>query len=178
DGFLPSVPELAGGSLPTFEPTLSSVIIGVPQQEPGVRPARALPYELDVHAANNASNHTVVLTFFNTGSATVVFHVRSGNAADPVRWYTVEPGKQLAGSWTVDSSYDLSVYGPNGFARYYTGSLGTGAVLDVVSAYDTKAHGFIELQITNVSRIRAEVSVMDAYSGQSVQKFLDTQQKF
>src|SRR5262249_45165065 len=56
DAFLPSVPELAGGSLPTFPPSLSSVIIGIPQQEPGVRLARALPYELDVHAAVNASN--------------------------------------------------------------------------------------------------------------------------
>jgi phospholipase C len=179
DAFLPSVPELAGGSLPTFHPSLSSVIIGIPQQEPGVRPARALPYELDVHAAVNASNQSVVLTFFNTGSATVVFHVRSGNAADPVRYYTVEPGKQLAGSWTVGSSYDLSVYGPNGFARYYQGSIAAGgAALDVASAYDTKAHGFIALLITNLGGTRAEVSVMDAYSGHSVQKFLDAQQKF
>ena len=78
-------------------PLWVSVIIGVPAQEKGIRPARALPYELDVHASVNASNSTVVLTFFNTGSATVVFQVRSGNAADPVRTYTVEPGKTLAG---------------------------------------------------------------------------------
>ena len=36
-----------------------------------------------------------VLTFLNTGRATVVFHARSGNPADPVRYYTVEPGKTL-----------------------------------------------------------------------------------
>src|SRR5215467_7995154 len=124
DGFLPSVPELAGGSLPTFEPTLSSVIVGVPAQEKGVRPARALPYEMDVRATVNASNHTVVLTYLNTGRATVVFHVRSGNAADPVRYYTVEPSKHLTGSWNGGSSYDLSVYGPNGFARFFKGSIG------------------------------------------------------
>ena len=178
DGFLPSVPELAGGSLPTFEPTLSSVIIGVPQQENGVRPARALPYELDVHAAVNASGHTVVLTFFNTGSSTAVFHVRSGNPADPVRYYTVEPGKQLTGSWNAGSSYDLKVYGPNGFGRFFEGSIGAGAAaLDVVAGYDTKAHGSIELQITNVGSNRAEVSVLDAYSGDSVQRFLQPQEK-
>ena len=181
DGFLPPVPELSGlqSIPPTFQPTPSSVIIGVPQQESGVRPARALPYELDVHAAVNTSNHTVVLTFFNTGNATVVFHVRSGNAMDPVRYYTVEPGKQLTGSWTVGSSYDLSVYGPNGFARHYKGSIGAGAaVLDVVSAYDTTAPGSIDLQITNVGSNRVEVSVMDAYSGDSVQRFLQPREKF
>jgi phospholipase C len=174
DSFLPPPAELAGGNTATFHPGLSGVIIGVPAQEKGVRPARALPYELNVHAAVNASNHTVVLTFFNTGGATVVFHVRSGNAADPVRYYTVEPGKQLTGSWNVASSYDLSVYGPNGFARFFHGSIGSGAAaLDVVSSYDTKNHGSIEVTITNIAASRAEVGVLDAYTGGSIQRFLD-----
>jgi phospholipase C len=64
----------------------------------------------------------------------VVFQVRSGQAADLVRTYTVEPGKQLADTWNVASSYDLSVYGPNGFVRYFKGSIGSGAAaLDVFS---------------------------------------------
>src|SRR5262249_59685709 len=46
DGFLPPVAELSGANIPnTFQPILSDVIIGVPAQEKGVRPARALPYE-------------------------------------------------------------------------------------------------------------------------------------
>ena len=118
-GFLPPVAELAGGNTTTFQPKLSDVIIGVPAQEKGTRPARALPYELNVHAAVNASAGAIVLTFSNTGQATVVFQVRSGNPADPVRTYTVEPGKQLTGSWNFVSSYDLSVYGPNGFVRFF-----------------------------------------------------------
>ncbi len=48
--YLPSVAELVGGNVNTFVPTLDSVIIGVPAQEKGIRPARALPYELNVHA--------------------------------------------------------------------------------------------------------------------------------
>ena len=139
DGYLPSVAELAGGNVNTFVPTLSDVIIGVPAQEKGIRPARALPYELDVHASVNASNSTVSLTFFNTGSATVVFQVRSGNPADAVRNYTVEPGKTLADTWSVASSYNLSVYGPNGFVRYFKGSIGSSAaVLDVRSSYGSE----------------------------------------
>ena len=168
DGYLPPPAELAGGNVSTFQPTLNSVIIGVPAQEKGIRPARALPYELDVHGSVNGSNSTVVLTFFNTGRATVVFQVRSGNAADPVRDYTVEPGKTLAGTWTVASSYHLSVYGPNGFVRYFNGSLGSGAaVLDVRSSHDRDDdRGSLEWNITNVAASDAEVHVLDAYTGE------------
>ena len=174
DDFLPSIPELAGGSLTTFIPNLSGVVPpGIPTQEKGVRPARALPYELDVHAAVNASSHTVLLTFINTGAAGAVFHVRSGNAADPVRFYTVEPNKELMGTWNVATSYDLSVYGPNGFVRFFKGSVGpNAAALNVVSGYDTKDRGSIQWAITNVAANRAEVSLMDAYTGNTVQRFI------
>jgi phospholipase C len=179
-GFLPSVAELAGGNTNTFVPSLNSVIIGVPPQEKGIRRARALPYELNVHASVDAPSSTVTLTFFNTGSATVVFQVRSGNPADPVRFYTVEPGKTLAGSWNVASSYHLSVYGPNGFVRYFNGSIGTGAaVLGVRSSYDTEsAHGSIEWKITNVAAKPAEVSVLDAYTGKLNTQLLQPQETF
>lgn len=83
--FLPSVDELAGGNVNTFIPSLGTVTVGVPPQEQGVRPARALPYELNVHATVNASASSLALTFLNTGWATVVFQVRSGNPSDLVR---------------------------------------------------------------------------------------------
>ena len=171
DGFLPSVNELAGGGVDSFIPDLGSVIIGVPQQETGIRPARALPYELNVHAAVSAS--TVTLTFFNTGTATVVFQVRSGNPADVVRSYTVEPGKQLTDTWNVGSSYDLSVYGPNGFVRYFRGSIGSNAAaLDVVSRYGREDRGSIALKITNVVASPADITVLDAYTGDTRTKHL------
>jgi phospholipase C len=169
-GFFPSVLELSGGT-PTdftngidFNPTLNTVIAGVPSQEKGIRPARALPYELNVHASVDTSSGTVVLTFSNTGSATVVFHVRSTNPADLVRAYTVEPGKQLSDSWNVGPSYNLSVYGPNGFLRSFAGTIG-GAALDVRSKYDIEDAGTIQWKITNLTGGQAEVSVKDAYTG-------------
>jgi phospholipase C len=172
DEFLPSIPELEGGSLNTFIPDLGSIIIGIPSQERGVRPARALPYELNVHA--NVSGSTVTLTFFNTGSATIVFQVRSGNPADNARTYTVEPGKQLADTWNAAPSYDLSVYGPNGFVRFFKGSVGSSAAeLDVVSKYDRgEDSGAIELRITNLASSPADVSVLDAYTGKTRTKHL------
>jgi phospholipase C len=173
NGYLPPVAELAGGNTTTFVPTLNGVIIGVPAQEKGIRPARALPYEMDVQATVN-SNSTVVLTFINTGHATVVFQVRSGNAADPVRDYTVEPGKTLAGTWNFASSYHLSVYGPNGFVRYFNGAGGpNAAVLEVDTSYGSEGgRGTIQLKITNVAAKDAEVSVLDAYTGELSMRLL------
>src|SRR5215813_4430085 len=173
DAFLPSKAELAGGRVATFIPGLNSVIAGIPVQEKGIRPARALPYELDVHGSVNASNNTVSLAFLNTGSATVVFHVRSGNAADPVRNYTVEPGKSLTGIWNVASSYDLSVHGPNGFMRHFKGSIGgSAATLDLVSRYNIGQGPSIGWNITNIGASQAQVTVLDAYTGNVTTRLL------
>lgn len=102
-----------------------------------------------------------------------MFQVRSGNAADPVRHYTVEPGKSLAGTWSVLSAYHLSVYGPNGFVRYFNGSIGTGAAaLDVQSSYERRDDGSITLRISNVAN-RAEVRILDAYAGNSITRLLN-----
>ena len=163
-GFLPSVAELAGGSLNDFIPSLETVLIGVPEQEKGVKPARALPYELNVRAKVDASKAMVTLKFSNTGHATVVFQVRSGNPADAVRMYTVEPGKHLSDAWSASPTYDLSVYGPNGFVRFFAGSIGSGADLDVASRYGKEDRGAIEWKITNVGSSQAEVNVLDAYT--------------
>lgn len=173
--FLPSVNELAGGNVNTFIPSLGTVTLGVPSQEHGVRPARALPYELDVHATVKASASAVVLTFLNTGWAAGVFQVRSGNPADLVRTYTVEPGKHLSDTWSVSSSYDLSVYGPNGFVRYFKGSIGSGAAaLEVSSEYDRDDCGSISWRVTNVAGTQAEVTVLDAYTGKSITRRLQS----
>jgi phospholipase C len=169
DAFLPTVAELAGGGVPDFIPTLGEVFIGVPKQETGIRPARALPYQLNIHASVSASSGMIGLTFSNSGHQTAVFHVRSGNPSDVVRTYTVEPGKHLTDSWTAAPSYNLSVYGPNGFARYFNGSTGSGAAaLDVRSAYDSEEGGEIELTIRNVAGVQAEVTVSNAYTGNLV----------
>ena len=178
-GYLPPQNELAGGSTTTFEPTLSGLIIGVPKQERGVRPARALPYVLDVHASVILANSTVNLEFSNTGKAAAVFQVRSGNASDPVRNYTVESGKKLTGSWAVASSYDLSVYGPNGFVRQFKGSVAAaGAALDVRTNWRLEDFGSIGWRITNVAAANATVTVVDAYSGNRVTRLLQPHESF
>jgi phospholipase C len=104
--------------------------------------------------------------------------VRSGNPADAVRDYTVEPGKHLAGSWTFASVYNLSVYAPNGFVRFFNGSIGSGAAaLDVSTEYDS-GEGSIGLTITNDAATNAEVSVLDAYTGNVKTQLLQPNKKF
>jgi phospholipase C len=166
-GFLPSVAELSGtGGPATVVPTTADVIIGVPAQEKGVRPARAIPYELTVQSTVIAASSTLQLTFVNSGKQGAVFQVRSDSTTDPVRNYTVEAGKQLSGTWTVFGSYGLTVYGPNGFTRYFKGSVGAGAaVLSVNSQYGIDGEGSVFLSIRNGGSRKATVTAVDAYSG-------------
>jgi phospholipase C len=97
-------------------------------QEIGVRYSRALPYELHTSAHVDVATSVVTLVFANTGRAGAVFHVYDKHHLDRIpRRYTVEPGKALDDAWVVATddggSYDLSVFGPNGFHRHFKGDL-------------------------------------------------------
>ncbi len=111
--------SLAKTKVPATPTTLSA-----PVQAAGVRPARALPYELQVQAQVPATGGQVVLTFENAGEAGAVFHVYDRLALNQIpRRYTVEPGKQLQGRWDTGSAYDLWILGPNGFHRHIAGDV-------------------------------------------------------
>src|SRR5262249_32082860 len=143
-----------------------------PKQEPGVRPARALPYVLNAHGRLQASDNSFLIDFANTGSATVVFQVRSGALHQP-RTYTVEPGKSLSDTWPLSSigltACDLSVYGPNGFYRAFKGGVLSlrSSQLDVTTQYSPQTNG-ITLVIRNEASNTASVKIVDQYTGQSV----------
>ena len=93
----------------------------------GLRPSRALPYELHVHASGDTAGLSLGLRFLNSGRAAAVFHVYDRKHLDRLpRRYTVEPGKHLEDSWDASESsglYDLWILGPNGFHRHFTGDL-------------------------------------------------------
>src|SRR5262249_24084146 len=114
---------------------------GLPAQEQGVRPARALPYELEARGTVRTVDGSVGIDFDNTGGPAAVFQVRSGNIAHPPRTYTVEPGRHLSDTWSVAAisaaEYDLSVNAPNGFLRAFKGGVAaTRARVAVDVAYD------------------------------------------
>jgi phospholipase C len=173
--YLPSGSELAGtGGGLAASTSPSTVFVGVPKQETGVRRAKALPYQLEVLSTVNIAAATITLQFINSGSATAVFQVRSTNASDIVRNYTVEPGKSLSGTWHAAVSYGLTVFGPNGFVRYFNGSVDSGAaVLEVQPSYFLEAFGTLGLKLTNLTGKKATVTVTDAYTGRRVPALFD-----
>ena len=141
----------------------------MPKQEPGVRMARALPYELHAHGRINANEGTFRIDFTNTGSAAAVFHVRAGNGVDTPRSYTVEPDNALSDTWDISASnVNLSVYGPNGFLRAFkVGSMtGDSAKLDIRTDYHDEDTG-ITLLLSNKGEHTAKVNILDKYTGKT-----------
>jgi len=137
----------------------------LPEQEPGTRPARPLPYELYVEGAVDAAQGGVELTFRNTGRAGATFQVRFGDGVTAPRTYTVGAGHQTSDSLgaVAATSYDLAVYGPNGFLRTFAGGLAPGSAnLRVNLAYD-KHSGGIVLEIHNDGSTAEKLNIFDAY---------------
>lgn len=93
-----------------------------PPQEPGIRPSRALPYDLDVTVAQiDATDITLDLA---CRGAPVVVHVYDRHRLDHIpRRYTLAPGNRVAARWPLDDQggYDLWLLGPNGFHRHFAG---------------------------------------------------------
>ena len=115
----------------------------LPRQEPGIRPARPLPYALASHGRVDAGASHVELGFSNRGMAGAVFNVYAPQRDDGPWYFTLDPGAELAHRWdlsTQSGAYGLHVYGPNGFLRVFAGDAGTarGANPEVVAAYDPR----------------------------------------
>ena len=153
------------------------VVQTMPVQEPGVRPARALPYTLNAQGSLQGADNTFHIGFENAGEAAAVFQVRSGSSADLPRTYTLESGKHLDDTWSVTASgtngSDLAVYGPNGFLRAFKDSLADhkNAHLDVKARYDEEGTG-LTLIITNLDPHTDKVRVLDHYTGTTVEHAL------
>jgi phospholipase C len=137
----------------------------LPEQEPGTRPARALPYELHVDGVVDGGG--VDVTFRNSGAAGVAFHVRFENGSSP-QTYTLAAGDQTEDTiGGGGATYDFAVYGPNGFLRTFAGGFtGDRANLTVKASYDKNSEG-IALTIRNDGQDAEKVSIWDAYAGKT-----------
>jgi phospholipase C len=145
----------------------------MPTQEPGRRPARALPYRLDADATADTAAQSVSIAFENHGAVGAFFHVRtaqgaenSGQGTGP--WgYTVDPAKRvLSDRWTPTegTGYDLSVYGPNGFFRRVAGGLThTSANLDIRVLPEIAGEVMV-LVIENLAKTRTTVTITNQYT--------------
>lgn len=99
----------------------------LPVQAWGIRPSRALPYELDVSGRTDKAGDAFKLDFVNAGKAGAVLQVYDRLHLDRIpRRYTIEAGKRLKDTWDAGSDagrYDLWLIGPNGFHRHFIGNV-------------------------------------------------------
>jgi phospholipase C len=160
DAAPPTMPSTAGyvppdsdrhddfDAVPPFEQTL-------PNQEPGLRPARALPYAFSVSGRIEADAGRYWLDFDNTGLAGAGFQIYSSNRSDGPWSYTLGAATNVSDHWT-GSEYALSAYGPNGFLRTFSGNLDIatasgGANPEVQATFDASSSTLI-LQLQNSGR--------------------------
>jgi phospholipase C len=172
---LPTLPDTATyhasrtQRLATFTP-MPPAVQTMPRQEFGVRPARALPYALNV-VGRQLADASFMLEFRNNGSVGAVFQVRSLVREDGPWVYTVEAGKALVETWSTRPAdfalYDFSVTGPDGFFCRFAGnasadsnSAGHAAEVDLAV---TNGAG-LELRLHNRGSARRELRVVDGYS--------------
>lgn len=138
-------------------------------QERGVRPSRALPYELHVDGMLEGGM-TVSLAFRNTGRQGAVFHVYDRLHLERIpRRYTVEAGKQLVDTWDCTDTggkHDLWVYGPNGFVRVVKGEPGDFDGLECLLAPVRRTNS-VMLTLANTSGATLRLRIKDEAYGQS-----------
>ncbi|RQM50876.1 phospholipase C, phosphocholine-specific [Paraburkholderia bannensis] len=155
-------------------PTVPATPGPIDAQEPGVRYARALPYELHVNAHVDPTKNALSITFANKGRQGAHFYVYGTNRTDGPWRYTVEAGKSIDDTWdlgSTDGVYGFEVHGPNGFVRHFSGTVaatqtsqqgkhGGTPQPEVTAQYDV-ANGNLFLKFTNTGGGLARLTVTD-----------------
>ncbi|AOR69497.1 phospholipase C, phosphocholine-specific [Burkholderia stabilis] len=159
-------------------PTVPATPSPVAPQEPGVRPARALPYELHVNASVYGGTK-LRIEFANRGNQGAHFHVYSTNRTDGPWRYTVGARRLLHADFDLtvtNGVYAFSVYGPNGFVRVFSGNVSAPAAPhrnpaqpEVKAGYDV-ANGNLYLKLRNHGGAHVTLTLTDnAYGAPSRQ---------
>ncbi len=152
----------------------------MPKQEPGLRPARALPYALQADGGLDGTRTAFQLRFANKGEAGAWLQARSGDGVSGPWGYTVEAGKSLSASLNVPAGgrYDFSVYGPNGFLRTFKGGAAYGAAeLDAHSRSEAEDNE-LELSIVNRGAGVSTVTIVNAYTRDTARRRLSPGERF
>jgi phospholipase C len=148
---------------PGVPPLSAAADIGA--QEPGVRPARPLPYDLAVDEIAGDSG-TLTLRLASNGAAAACFYVYRENTEEMPRRYTVGAGASLTDQWPLPGagSHLFTVTGPNGFVRRFRRQAGGNGLL--VGARHVADPGAVILRLTNPGAAAVSVQVKDAAYGQ------------
>ncbi len=147
----------------------------MPHQEPGIRPACALPYELYAEGGLSADRTTFKLSMkagneiHGSRSAGAPFNVylRTGAGAMVSASYAVKAGDTLHEEFPLslfaDGHYSIDVHGPNGFYRSFSGDAHVPA-LEVKTSYErrgTQATGNMQVVLRNTTAGALKVVVKD-----------------
>ncbi len=153
----------------------------MPQQEKGVRPACALPYQLYANGKLSANRKSFEISFqasdevLGKRAAGSPFNVyapvpyqKNSTIKTGENWsYAVAPGDTVADSWPLnafeENRYHLCVYGPNGFYREFRGTPAD-PLLNFRCEYETtgkKITGNLDLRMSNVSNGAITVVIED-----------------
>jgi phospholipase C len=93
-----------------------------PRQEPGQRPARALPYDFQLTTHPRAGG--LELTVANPGDAGLVLNLYREGGGEPL-FYTLGKDGYLTDLVPLDlGPYAFAIHGPNGFLRGFRGEMG------------------------------------------------------
>ncbi len=99
-----------------------------PKQEPGVRPARAIPYQAVANAQLAADGSALTVHMANSGSTAAQLQVYPTGSA--IVRQDVAPHGVGQVSVPVSGAYNVAVHGPNRFLRVFAGN-GKGAGVEV-----------------------------------------------
>ncbi|MEU8699557.1 phosphocholine-specific phospholipase C [Streptomyces sp. NPDC048680] len=140
------------GAIPPFSGRWSPkppLVQHMPVQEPGARPARALPYQPDAQA--KAVDGAVRVSLSNTGRSSAHFALYPYAGEFPVPQHRDVKGTT---QWMVpvsNAAYRFTVTGPNGFRREFAGSTHAGAPAEVASRIDARERD-LHLTLRNTGR--------------------------
>lgn len=139
----------------------------MPKQEEGGRPARPLPYILETIC--RPEEDRVWIDLINRGGSGAAFYIYDHHQPmDEPRRYTVSSGDSLRDFWgrTDRATFDLSLYGPNGYFVRQAGPFGLQAM---VTLQQSPRHRSIQMTLTNSTSGQQTFFLEEAYTNMSQQ---------
>jgi phospholipase C len=152
----------------------------MPEQEPGTRPARALPYEIYAHSRIESGNDGKFwIDIDNAGKVGAAFYIHSSEVPQTnPRRYTVSASQKLSDFWPLDAMKDgrkLSVFGPNGYLAEFACdpvSFSDGnASPEVTLRYDASDKA-VHATLRNPGNAPCKLKIANSYASETVREHL------
>jgi len=128
----------------------------LPAQEAGQRPARPLPYRLDV--TGSADRGQFLLRIDNRGSAGASLAIHAKGSVTGPWFYTVGAGESLSDQLPIDENgFAFTVHGPNGFLRGFAAVAPYPSIV-IESDYDAADQSLV-LRLHNSGEAACDITV-------------------